>query len=159
MFVRSSQCATPNPDADCNRHIKFGVFREYVLNELRANFVATGECSAGVVCEGDEEAGIVIIFLCFTHVAIVSGDSRHLIPVRLGSCHGLYRSAVHSCCLRRRFPFRDCIVIHVYAGHYAKLAPAGIDGPMLYRGVDPVKDQSFFLCRVSPANFDRVHAA
>lgn len=33
---------TPNPDIVCNREIKFGIFMERALRELRVNYVATG---------------------------------------------------------------------------------------------------------------------
>lgn len=33
---------TPNPDVMCNREIKFGVFYDWAINEMRANFIATG---------------------------------------------------------------------------------------------------------------------
>jgi len=40
-------------------------------------------------------------------------------------------------------------------GHYARLAPAA-DGPMLLRGVDAGKDQSYFLCGVERERFAQV---
>lgn len=33
---------TPNPDVFCNRFIKFHKFREFALNNLNADFIATG---------------------------------------------------------------------------------------------------------------------
>lgn len=46
VFERSleafSRGMTPNPDAACNRFIKFGAFRDRALNEFGADLVATG---------------------------------------------------------------------------------------------------------------------
>jgi tRNA methyl transferase len=44
-------------------------------------------------------------------------------------------------------------------GHYATLQPTVNGLPALTRGVDPVKDQSYFLCRVRRENLDRVRAS
>lgn len=37
-----TQGRTPNPDVLCNRDVKFAVFRDHALRQLRADFVATG---------------------------------------------------------------------------------------------------------------------
>ncbi len=33
---------TPNPDLLCNKHIKFGHFAEYALNNFECDYIATG---------------------------------------------------------------------------------------------------------------------
>lgn len=38
----SSGIQTPNPDVYCNRYIKFNKFREYALNKLKVDMIATG---------------------------------------------------------------------------------------------------------------------
>lgn len=49
---------TPNPDVLCNREIKFGVFRDYALNVLGGDYVATGHYAAlegdNLMCAADE---------------------------------------------------------------------------------------------------------
>lgn len=49
---------TPNPDVACNREIKFGVFRDYALNVLEGDYVATGHYAAldgnNLMCAADE---------------------------------------------------------------------------------------------------------
>lgn len=41
-------------------------------------------------------------------------------------------------------------------GHYARLTPDGRGGLALRRGLDPRKDQSYFLCRLQAANLSRI---
>lgn len=41
-------------------------------------------------------------------------------------------------------------------GHYARICRES-SGPVLLRGVDPVKDQSYFLYRLTPEQLSRVH--
>jgi tRNA-uridine 2-sulfurtransferase len=41
-------------------------------------------------------------------------------------------------------------------GHYVRLTPAGRGGMALRRGLDPRKDQSYFLCRLPAANLSRI---
>ena len=42
FLTRLASGETPNPDVGCNKEIKFGVFMEYALEVLKADFVATG---------------------------------------------------------------------------------------------------------------------
>ena len=44
----------------------------------------------------------------------------------------------------------------VASGHYARLAPAAAGRPRLLRGVDPVKDQSYFLAYLRPERLARL---
>ena len=50
-------------------------------------------------------------------------------------------------------------------GHYATVRHDSCSSfsdkgkPALFRGVDPVKDQSYFLCRVPQSNFEKVKGA
>lgn len=39
---RLSKSITPNPDVDCNRHIKFGVLKEYIKKRFNIPILATG---------------------------------------------------------------------------------------------------------------------
>ena len=43
-FIESynSGLATPNPDVYCNRYIKFNRLRQYILNDLGFDYMATG---------------------------------------------------------------------------------------------------------------------
>ncbi|GMH69213.1 hypothetical protein TL16_g05102 [Triparma laevis f. inornata] len=45
---------------------------------------------------------------------------------------------------------------HVASGHYAQLEDNGKGGKRLIRGVDPVKDQSYFLCGLTQAQLKNV---
>jgi tRNA U34 2-thiouridine synthase MnmA/TrmU len=82
--------ATPNPDAACNRSIKFNHFRKHVIDDLGFDMMATG------------------------HYA------RYMTP----------DSAVQSNPRYQNNPYLDSI----------------LHNNRLLRGVDPLKDQSYFLC-------------
>lgn len=43
----------------------------------------------------------------------------------------------------------------VATGHYARLAPADSRGPVLRRGLDPIKDQSYFLSQLTASQLQR----
>lgn len=49
---------------------------------------------------------------------------------------------------------------HVATGHYARVAQvqdlAGVDVPVIQRGMDPVKDQSYMLARLQPSTIERL---
>jgi tRNA-specific 2-thiouridylase len=45
---------------------------------------------------------------------------------------------------------------HLATGHYARLVPDKTGAPMLARGIDPAKDQSYFLYRLTPEQRKRV---
>ena len=42
MIQEYEQGHTPNPDVQCNRHIKFGYFHQHCMQNLGADAVATG---------------------------------------------------------------------------------------------------------------------
>jgi len=50
---------------------------------------------------------------------------------------------------------RECGAQRLATGHYARLEPAPY-GPALFRGLDPAKDQSYFLSMVPRARFEGV---
>jgi tRNA U34 2-thiouridine synthase MnmA/TrmU len=91
---------------DCNRYIKFGAFRQFALERLGVDYVATG-----------------ISLACWWQIHV-------------SSFHGMWR----------------------LTGHYATLQPTTNGFPQIFRGVDPVKDQSYFLCRVRHQDFEKVLA-
>lgn len=41
-------------------------------------------------------------------------------------------------------------------GHYARIASSAGGRPLLKRGLDPKKDQSYFLCRLTPPQLERI---
>lgn len=85
---------TPNPDAFCNRFVKFNHFQKFVKNKLGIDTIATGHYSRMVPAGGTG----------------ISAESA----------------------------------VHVSSRHELS-SVQGLQGYQMLKGVDPLKDQSYFL--------------
>jgi tRNA U34 2-thiouridine synthase MnmA/TrmU len=84
---------TPNPDAFCNRQVKFGHLKKYVNHSLGISMIATGHYSRTVL---------------------------PTVPVTVSMADNCSSGTTESI--------------------------SGINNVQLLKGVDPLKDQSYFLC-------------
>jgi tRNA-specific 2-thiouridylase len=123
---------TPNPDVLCNSEIKFGVFLKRML-EMGADYVATGH------------------YARLNRSLAISSSEPTLSPPSGGSGFTISPSLPPDDTVGRTMPARAAIVSSLRTN----LAQNPIH-PHLFRGIDPKKDQTYFLWKLRPDQLRRV---
>ena len=137
----AGQFTTPNPDVGCNAYIKFGAMKEYAMNKLRADYVATGH------------------YAQLWHRDYLSHDTTHAAK----NCDRRSRRDFHEW-MKETSRLLEQKVRKAIAGRpeeewILNNHPRSHDHshpPMLLAGADRTKDQSYFLSGVKGEAFRNV---
>ncbi|MDZ4246169.1 MAG: tRNA methyl transferase PRC-barrel domain-containing protein, partial [Dehalococcoidia bacterium] len=131
---------TPNPDAVCNKEIKFGLFLEKATRELGVDFVATGHYTRIAI---EKMAGPVGL-----HPHPTSSLASLVAGARWGS---------PTPATRRNYRFSRVTPHFTPNDEPLRPIPYALNPNYhLLAGIDPTKDQSYFLYNLSQKQLSRI---